>query len=207
MAYFSIHHVTLSSDRRAVAFDVRPTDFVLLNAGSADCIAGLLQSIGIEVSPERWSVQRFCSPYYADSDQAEAVQDRYKQAFHLEVSLRGPFNGPEFQPFKSWSSDALDSTWDPPDAGGVFLWTELPCVVIGDFLDGNAHSALNDPALSHRKPTVAQLGQGVEQVRIDAGLLSESGSDDVPRQFVLVLGAKGASMNWRLSRTRYMQRG
>jgi hypothetical protein len=207
VAYLSIHHVRLSADKSTVKFDVRPTEFVLLNEGSAECIAALLKSIGIEVIADHWSVQRFCTPYYADDDHAAAVHDRYKQAFHVEVSLRAAFDGPEFLPFKSWSSDALDSTWDPPKAGGAFVWTELPCVVIGDFVDGNADSALNDPALSHGRPTVAQLGQGVAQVRIDAGRLSASGSDDVPRQLVAVLGAKGASMNWRLSRTRCMQRG
>lgn len=64
---FGLWHGHLSDDGMICRFDVLPSDlFVQLGRGTRDLMQHFVATLDIEGQVETWTIQPFCSPYYAD---------------------------------------------------------------------------------------------------------------------------------------------
>lgn len=155
-----------------------------------------------DVAPVSWTVHRFCSAYYAllEVSDTASMRDRYKQFFRVELTCSRDVGGVPNEPFKTWSCEETDSTWQPPDKGGLFRWSELECIVIADFFDGPPSKALA-PGFPQETRTLAA---GIHQLRINLGMLRTDGDDSGIKDVIRTLAAEGASMNAQTSEYRWL---
>jgi hypothetical protein len=206
MPYFALHNVTLAASGYGCRFDVRPTDFVLLNQGTREMVSEMMGTIGVKAAPETWQIESFCSPYFADSETAGDPHDKYKQVFGVNVTFTEPAALPAISPFKPFLSDARDPSFQPKeDDPDPMIWSVLPCTVIADFIDRPAGALLAEPLVAGRATTV-DVAPGIVQVRVAVGAVDAKGAFDGVEGVLAACRSHGASTSWRSSLAAFLQR-
>src|SRR5262249_46955370 len=154
-------------------FDATAYESQQLAWGTRELMNTFLRDLGLSAKAERWHIEPFCSPYFAEKDlQSPEWRDRIIRAWRIEVELEAP---PPFPPllFRPYVPAAIDETWEYDEDG--WNWSTACAVVISHLsrIDTAISSDVtsDEPALAEcRKVDDVLLAPRVCQRRFDLGM-------------------------------------
>ncbi|PKT67929.1 hypothetical protein CW362_37795 [Streptomyces populi] len=93
-------------------FDVTSPEFLGINQADSQLLQGFVQAMDVCTGTvEKWSVQRFVTPYYTYSTDTENWQDAFRLAWRVTLSISGASRYRQCGKVGPYPADGLDSTW------------------------------------------------------------------------------------------------
>lgn len=202
---FTLWSPVLDADKRGCRFDVCPYNFVQLHEGTPSLMAEFARCLNISAAVDRWELKRFCSPYFAGSLEAQAMEDRYPLAWRVAIRFTIPTDpvtklGPTVLAPRLCGS--YDSTWQ--ETNDSWTWSPSECCVIANFADTRVRETVSkissNPTLrAYANREVVQITNHILQVRISLGTLSFPRDEDAVKKVLGELRHLNAAVDWTRS--------
>jgi hypothetical protein len=113
-ANFSLWNPVCRQDGSDIScrFDVTSPEFLGINQADPQLLQGFVQAMDVCTGTVgKWSVQRFATPYYASSPEAESWQDAFRLAWRVTLSISDASRYRSCGKVGPYPADGIDSTW------------------------------------------------------------------------------------------------
>jgi hypothetical protein len=192
---FKLWNLSLDDDRLGCSFDVTRLQQYLLNEGTPEAIGRFLAALDVQAAVERWTLEPFCSPYFASEPIPKDWCVRFPMAWRVRVRFQGGYDKPISYRTGPVISDARDVTGSTSMDPIHWQYRKRQAIVVGDVFD-RTPSSVDLRVEGLQKVEWTRPHPRVNQAHLDFGQMSFPQDSDRLDELVVKCAGLGMSVHW-----------